>query len=69
MEKNGSWFSLHYEEIVKKHKNEFVAIEDAKIIAHNPRLDALLKELRKKRKNLNDILIEFVAEKETKFIL
>ena len=69
MEKNGSWFSSHYKEIVEKYKNEFIAIEDAEIIAHNPRLDALLEELKKKGKNLSEILIEFVAEKGTKFIL
>ena len=69
MEKNGSWFSSHYNEIVEKYKNEFIAIEDAKIIAHNPRLDALLEELKKKGKNLSEILIEFVTEKGTKFIL
>ena len=69
MEKNGSWFSSHYNEIVEKYKNEFVAIKDAKIIAHNPRLDALLEELKKKGKNLSEILIEFVTEKGAKFIL
>ena len=50
MEKNGRWFSSHYKEIVEKYKNEFIAIEDAEIIAHNPRLDALIEELKKKRK-------------------
>jgi len=42
MEANGDWLDENYEEVSKEFLNEFVAIKDAKIVAHGKRLDVLL---------------------------
>jgi len=69
MEKSSNWLSENYESVYKEHTNEFVAIEENKIIAHDSRLDRLIEEIAKKGKKASEILIEFIYEKGTKFIL
>ena len=34
-ESNGMWLNEHYDEIYRKYRNEFVAVKDRRIIAHN----------------------------------
>ena len=69
MEANGDWLDENYEEVSKEFLNEFVAIKDAKIVAHGKRLDVLLENLRSRSIDLSDILIEFIAGRDFKVIL
>ena len=69
MEKDGDWFSEHFDELYRDHVNEFVAIENEQVIGHDSRLDRLLETMRANGKNTALILIEFIHDKKTKFIL
>ena len=69
MERNGEWLSNNYNEVSKTHLNEFVAIKDTSIVAHNERLESLLEEVRARFSDLNDVLIEYIFERGFKAIL
>lgn len=68
-EKDNKWLNEHYEEVQKSHPNEFVAIENAKIIGSGKVVDKLVEELRSKKVKVETILIEFVPRKGLKIIL
>ncbi len=59
------WLSTHFDEVLKEHDGEYVAIEDGKVIASNPGHDNLLKELKDKNKNPCTLLIKYVTAAAT----
>lgn len=54
------WYAKNLKNIREKHKNEFVAIKNKEIIASNPKYSGLLKELKKKNEDPDEVAIEFV---------
>ena len=68
-ENNIQWMKKHYSEIQEKHSNNYVAINDDKIITVNKNFNELLKDITQKKLNPSIVLIEFVNEKGVKIIL
>ena len=68
-ESNGIWLNEHYDEIYRKYRNEFVAVKDRRIIAHNSDFEALLKELKAMRIDLREVLVEYISEKGYEIIM
>ena len=68
-ESNGMWLNEHYDEIYRKYRNEFVAVKDRRIIAHNSDFEDLLKELKAKRIDLREVLVEYISEKGYEIIM
>ena len=68
-ESNGIWLNEHYDEIYRKYRNEFVAVKDRRIIAHNSDFEALLKELKAMRIDLKEVLVEYISEKGYEIIM
>ena len=68
-ESNGMWLNEHYDEIYRKYRNEFVAVKDRRIIAHNSDFEALLKELKAMRIDLREVLVEYISEKGYEIIM
>ena len=68
-ESNGEWLNEHYNEIYEKHRNEFVAVKDRKIIAHNPDFEVLLEELKTMKMDLREVLVEYISEKGYEIIM
>ncbi|HDN73696.1 MAG TPA: hypothetical protein ENG16_01560 [Archaeoglobus sp.] len=68
-ESNGMWLNEHYDEIYRKYRNEFVAVKDRRIIAHNSSFEALLKELKAMRIDLREVLVEYISEKGYEIIM
>ena len=69
MAMNGAWMTESYDRIRQDYLNEFIAVKDRMVISHNKSLDLLLAELRSKKEQLDEILIEFVHGDDFKFIL
>jgi len=68
-ESNGAWLNEHYNEIYEKYRNEFVAVKDRKIIAHNPDFEVLLEELKTMKMDLREVLVEYISEKGYEIIM
>ena len=68
-ESNGMWLNEHYDEIYRKYRNEFVAVKDRRIIAHNSNFEDLLKELKAMRIDLREVLVEYISEKGYEIIM
>lgn len=69
MENSNEYLQEHYSEIQEEHKDEYVAIEDGNFVGSDKDYDNLLKKLKRQKKNLVSILIEFVPKKGVKVIL
>lgn len=61
--KDDDWFYANYERIQSEHLNEFIAVKDERIVAHNKDLDDLIKDLKNKEINPALTLVEFVRDK------
>ena len=68
-ESNGIWLNEHYDEIYRRYRNEFVAVKDRRIIAHNSDFEALLKELKAMKIDLREVLVEYISEKGYEIIM
>jgi len=69
MEQDNKWLVSNYEEIRRKYENKFIAIKDKNIIASNPTLEGIIKDLKEKGENPSFVLIEFIHKKDFKIIL
>lgn len=69
LENDGKWLNEHYEKLQEEHPNEFVAIENAKVIGSGKVVDKLVEELRSKKVKVDTVLIEFIPRKGLKIIL
>lgn len=67
--KDDDWFRGHYEELRKNYENEFVAIDDGEVIAHNSNVEALIGNLKDKGKDPALLLIKAVRKKGSIIIL
>ena len=63
------WFQKNYEAIKKKHRGEYVAIKDQKIIDSDKDGDALIQRLKQKYGDIGSLAIEFVSGKKFEYIL
>jgi hypothetical protein len=67
---NSKWLSAHYSSLAKKHKEEWIAVLDGSVVAHDVNLPRLSKQLRNRyKKTYGEIAFEFVTEKPAELIL
>lgn len=69
LENDNRWFEENYEKLRETALNEFVAIENEKIIEKDKKLENIIKKLEGKGRNPALVLIRYVYEKGFKFIL
>ena len=60
---NLEWFTQNYTKIQKKCSNQFVAIQDKKVMFCAVKLERLINELTEHKKNPANFLINFVYDK------
>jgi hypothetical protein len=61
---NGSLFiSSNFRKLQEQFADQYIAIEDNKVLANSSSFDKLTKELLSKNKQLNNVIIEFVPRK------
>jgi len=61
---NGSLFiSSNFRKLQEQFADQYIAIEDNKVLANSLSFDKLTKELLSKNKQLNNVIIEFVPRK------
>lgn len=63
-EADAVWLKEHKDSLRKDYKNQFVAVKNEEVIAANPKLDAILKELENKGVDAATSVIEFISEKK-----
>ncbi len=56
-----SWLSENYAQILKSYDNQFVAVKDKEVIAASKNMDALLRELKRKKIDPATTLVQFVT--------
>lgn len=69
IENDNRWFEKNYEKLRETSVNEFVAIENEKIIERDKKLVNIIEKLEKKGKNPSLVLIRYIYKKGFKFIL
>ena len=65
MEKNDRAVRSNINELRKKYANQYIAVDNGKIISHDTSLENLRKLLEKNEKDLQTVLIEYIPEKGT----
>lgn len=63
------WMIRNYEEIRKKNKNKYVAVNRDGVIASDDDFDALLSYLEQENEDINRIVIEFIPENDLEMLL
>ena len=63
------WFTKNYHKIQKECSNKFVAIKNHKVVFCQPKLEMLIKELKKQKKDPANFLIDFVYGKEETLVV
>lgn len=69
VQKDAEYLKKSYDSLKKNYENQYVAIKDGKVIAHDKNIDIVLKYLRNKKINPSNILIEFLHPKDMVLIL
>ncbi len=65
MAKNDKAIRTNISIIRKKYANQYVAVDNGKVILHNENLIGLKKLLEKSKKDIQTVLIEYIPEKGT----
>ncbi|MBU4373971.1 MAG: hypothetical protein KKA79_00260 [Nanoarchaeota archaeon] len=68
-EKNQQWFIMHFQDIIKKYRDKFVAIWNQKVIETDKDLEILSQNVRKKTKGAKGVYIGFASDKPVEMIL
>ena len=68
-DKNVEWFQSHYEELKKRYKNEYVAVDKEKVLGHDSDLELLIEKMRRKYGDLGAFVIEYLTDKKLQLIL
>jgi hypothetical protein len=68
-DKNVEWFQSHYEELKKRYKNEYVAVDNEKVLGHDSDLERLIEKMRRKYGDLGAFVIEYLTDKKLQLIL
>jgi hypothetical protein len=63
MEKNDTFARKKYVELQKRYANEYVAIDKAKVIAHDEKIKTLSEILSSKGVELTTVLVQFIPKK------
>jgi hypothetical protein len=66
---NSVWIIKRYNKLRKELPNKYVAVRNGKIVYNSDNLTDLLRELREKFKNIDDVAIDFITEKPLKLLL
>lgn len=62
-----TWFKDNFKELEKHYDNRFIAIRNGKILSENKDLEKLMKDLKKKKIDSADVLVQFVSSIPTIF--
>lgn len=68
-ERNQKWFRENFQRLLKKYREQFVAVFREKVIDHDEDLESLVKRVKEKTKGAKGIYIEFVSDKPIEMIL
>lgn len=60
--KDAEWISAHYEQLLQKYDNQFIAVREQEILAANSDVDELLVQLEKKGIQANELLVKFITK-------
>lgn len=69
LEKNTVWVAQHLEELRKTYPDQFVAVQDRKVIDTATSRKALLEKLDKRSDIKDSVAIEFIGSKPLKFLV
>jgi DNA polymerase III alpha subunit (gram-positive type) len=62
-DKDTEWLHSHYDELIEKFNQEYVAINNQDVIEHDNSLEKLKQKLRERGIESTNILIEFIRDK------
>ena len=68
-ERNQKWFRENFQRLLKKYREQFVAVFREKVIDHDEDLESLVKRVKERTKGAKGIYIEFVSDKPIEMIL
>lgn len=68
-ERNQKWFRENFEKLLKKYREQFVAVFGERLIDHDRDLEALVRRVKAKTKGAKGIYIEYVSDKPIEMIL
>lgn len=68
-EKNVNWFQSNYDDLKRKYKNEYVAIDNQEVLGHDSDLERLIEKMRQKYGDLGAFVIEYLTDKKLQLIL
>jgi len=68
-DKNVEWFQSHYEDLKKQYKNEYVAIDNKKVLGHDADIERLIEKMRRKYGDLGAFVVEYLTDKKLQLIL
>jgi hypothetical protein len=60
--KDLNWFQDNYAKLKEKHKGNYLAIKDEKVIDHDNNVDRLLERLKEKYEDTTSIVVEHINE-------
>lgn len=55
------WFKDNFENLKKSFDNQFIAIKNGKILASDKNVENVIKTLKKKNEDPNNVIIQFVS--------
>ena len=68
-EKNQRWFIEHFENILKKYRDKFVAVWDQRVIEADDDLELLSKNVKSKTKGAKGVYFGYASDKPVEMIL
>ncbi|MFH1420752.1 MAG: DUF5678 domain-containing protein [Candidatus Aenigmatarchaeota archaeon] len=63
MEMDNQWVDKHISELQEKHTNEYIAVQEQKLIASGRNLQELIQILKNKGIDTTSVLVQFIPEK------
>ena len=63
------WFQKNYERLRSKYKGEYVIVRGSNIVDHDKDAVVLLKRAKEKYGDTSSLVVEYVSEKKTEFVL
>jgi hypothetical protein len=68
-ERNQKWLRENFEKLLKKYREQFVAVFGERIIDHDENLETLVKRVKAKTKGAKGIYIGYISDKPIEMIL
>ena len=63
------WLHTHYDELIKKYNEEFVAIKNHNVVINDKDLNEFERKLREKDIDVSDHVIEFIKSKRNELTI